>query len=220
MYISRDTVILTIKDGVMENLKKKEIVLFSLSKLFIEGMRRILNGSERLNVAACSTDHRDICSLAAAYRPDYLILDERGLTNSIENIASKKEIRKNVSTVLIFGDEGNSIKQESGYVIIGERTETADIVDFLTGKADLNRDINRNRPEGPNDTEELTKSESSIIELITKGMSNSDIADKLSVSDKTVKAHITNIFTKVNVKNRYQLIIYGKRNREKLSASK
>ena len=220
MDITCDTTILATTDAIMENLNKKEIVIFSRSKLFIEGMSRILNASERINVTASSSDHRHICSLVVAYKPDFLILDQRGLKSSVENIASKKEIQKNTSSVVIFGNEGNSIKQETGYVIIGEKTETADILDFLTGNKDLKRDFNRNGPDGRDDSGELTKSESSIVELIAKGMSNSDIADKLSVSDKTVKAHITNIFTKVNVKNRYQLIIYGKRNRKKLSASK
>ncbi len=52
---------------------------------------------------------------------------------------------------------------------------------------------------------ELTKREQEIVELICKGSPNQEIADKLFVSLRTVKAHIYNIFKKTGVKNRLQL---------------
>jgi len=51
----------------------------------------------------------------------------------------------------------------------------------------------------------LTEREIEIIDLIIKGFNNNDIADKLFISSKTVKNHITNIYQKTNTKNRIQL---------------
>lgn len=52
----------------------------------------------------------------------------------------------------------------------------------------------------------LTPREHEFIELIYKGKSNREIADMLFVSESTVKTHIYNIFRKMNVKNRVEVI--------------
>jgi len=51
---------------------------------------------------------------------------------------------------------------------------------------------------------ELSKREAEVLELITNGFSNDEIAEKLFVSKNTVKTHIKNIYSKLDVKNRIQ----------------
>ncbi|NOY47679.1 MAG: hypothetical protein GXO84_05705, partial [Chlorobi bacterium] len=53
---------------------------------------------------------------------------------------------------------------------------------------------------------ELSKREKEVIDLISKGLSNDEIADKIFVSKNTIKTHIKNIYTKLDVKNRIQAI--------------
>lgn len=53
---------------------------------------------------------------------------------------------------------------------------------------------------------ELTNREQELVYLIITGNSNKDISDKLHISLSTVKNHIYNIYRKVNVKNRFELI--------------
>ena len=48
------------------------------------------------------------------------------------------------------------------------------------------------------------------MELLERGLSNREIADILQIREKTVKAHVTSIFTKLGFQRRYQLILYGK----------
>jgi DNA-binding NarL/FixJ family response regulator len=50
----------------------------------------------------------------------------------------------------------------------------------------------------------LSKREREVIHLIPRGVSNGEIAKHLSISEKTVKIHLTHIFNKLNVKNRTQ----------------
>lgn len=52
----------------------------------------------------------------------------------------------------------------------------------------------------------LTLREMEVIDLIVKGLSNHEISEKLVISDSTVKKHIYNIFTKIGVNSRTQLI--------------
>ena len=52
----------------------------------------------------------------------------------------------------------------------------------------------------------LTKTEIQIVELLYQGLANKDIADKMFISQETVKKHIQNMFRKTGVKNRTALI--------------
>jgi DNA-binding NarL/FixJ family response regulator len=55
----------------------------------------------------------------------------------------------------------------------------------------------------------LTEREKEVLQCLVEGMSNKEIADKLFISDKTVKIHVSKIFKKLNVKSRSQVVIYA-----------
>ena len=57
--------------------------------------------------------------------------------------------------------------------------------------------------------EGLTKREMEVLKLIAEGLFNKEIADKLSISEKTVKNHVSNIFRKTNVSDRPQAAVYA-----------
>ena len=52
----------------------------------------------------------------------------------------------------------------------------------------------------------LSNREAEVAELVSKGLSNKEVANQLFVTEKTVKFHLTNIYKKMNVKSRAQLI--------------
>ncbi len=54
----------------------------------------------------------------------------------------------------------------------------------------------------------LSNREAEVAELVTRGMSNKEVANQLFVTEKTVKFHLTNIYKKMNVKSRAQLIVW------------
>jgi DNA-binding CsgD family transcriptional regulator len=56
----------------------------------------------------------------------------------------------------------------------------------------------------------ITRRELEILELITKGMSNREIAEKLFVSENTVKTHSSRVFDKLGAKRRTQAVQLGK----------
>jgi LuxR family transcriptional regulator of csgAB operon len=58
----------------------------------------------------------------------------------------------------------------------------------------------------------LTAREKEILGLMTSGVNNQDIANRLCVSPHTVKTHITNIYRKIGVENRLQAILWAHRN--------
>ena len=57
----------------------------------------------------------------------------------------------------------------------------------------------------------ITKREREIISLLGEGLQNKQIASRLSISETTVRHHLTSIFDKLGVANRLELIVYAYR---------
>jgi NarL family two-component system response regulator LiaR len=57
--------------------------------------------------------------------------------------------------------------------------------------------------------EELTERERKVLELIAKGLSNREIARELSISEPTVRTHVSNILRKLHLKSRTQAALYA-----------
>lgn len=57
----------------------------------------------------------------------------------------------------------------------------------------------------------LTNREYQILKLLAQGYSNSEIADKLFLSLSTIKTHVSNLYTKMNVKSRFRAIAVAKK---------
>ena len=54
----------------------------------------------------------------------------------------------------------------------------------------------------------LSNREAEVAELVVKGLSNKEVANQLFITEKTVKFHLTNIYKKMSVKSRAQLIVW------------
>lgn len=63
-----------------------------------------------------------------------------------------------------------------------------------------------------NEDEILTRREIEVLKLLAEGLFNKEIAYKLSISEKTVKNHVSNIFKKISVSDRTQAAVYAIKN--------
>lgn len=63
----------------------------------------------------------------------------------------------------------------------------------------------------PRGCDDLTEREHEVLTLIGQGHSNKEIARQLSLSNKTVKNHIANIFSKLHINDRTQAVLYAVR---------
>lgn len=59
----------------------------------------------------------------------------------------------------------------------------------------------------------LTQREKQVIALIGAGYTNKDLAQKLGITENTAKHHLTNIFDKLGVSNRLELVLFAVENR-------
>ncbi len=189
------------------------IALISDSKLILDGVRRILEVETGMKVVAEGAGLGNLKKFARDMGLDFIFLDNRESAYDIEKIMRSSEIRRSAVRVIQFTEEGSAGGGFPNLIDVNHETTSTELVAVIKKGASVIPDT------APKETDEtkpsrITKTESRIIKLIAAGESNKDIAALLSVSEKTVKAHITNIFQKLHLENRYQLMIYGKRKKK------
>jgi DNA-binding NarL/FixJ family response regulator len=97
------------------------------------------------------------------------------------------------------GDLASLVRQVmSGAVIMGG-SRPAEV--FANGHAEMRT--------GPSSSHGLTKREMEVLELVAEGMTNSDIAHRLFITVKTVKYHLTCIFSKLGLHNRTEAAAFA-----------
>jgi DNA-binding NarL/FixJ family response regulator len=75
--------------------------------------------------------------------------------------------------------------------------------------ADVMKAMSEPRPVTRAERAQLTAREQEIVSLVAQGFRNKEIADKLSISEQTVKNHLHNIFDKLGVSDRLELALYA-----------
>jgi DNA-binding NarL/FixJ family response regulator len=106
-----------------------------------------------------------------------------------------------VSDAIQAGAIGYLIKDTRGDQLVQAIRDAAEGRVHLSPEAAIRLAKDLRRPER---VESLTKRETSVLKLVAEGLANKEIARRLSISEKTVKAHLNNVFAKLDVHSRTQ----------------
>ncbi len=193
-----------------------------------EGLRKVLAMEDDLEVIADTDDAREAARIAKENTPDVLLLDLRMPgTGGLEVIGPIHEASPTTKVLILTASDDRrdhvaALTQGARGIIMKDsaaETLVTAIRAVHSGQAWVDRDItgtlleelaHRGGPEqGASDKPLLTARESEIVDLVISGCRNREISERLTISEKTVKAHLSNIFAKLGVRDRLELAIYA-----------
>jgi DNA-binding NarL/FixJ family response regulator len=188
-----------------------QMVLASTSKVFIEGMKKILDRAEDVEVVAEASSFEEIKKCLDKIKPEFLFLDNRTIKVELNNLINSLANQNLYTTMILFNDDNELAPLLPNIVFITKETDSEELIETIkTNNSGMEPETQeRKYTNGAINT--LTNQEAKIVKLITSGLTNKDIAEKLSIAERTVKAHLRNIYTKLQLQNRYQLMVYARR---------
>ena len=179
-----------------------------------------------MEVVAEAGDGEEAVTLASEFKPDVAVMDiVMPKLNGIEATRKIKEIAPDIAILILTaydddeyvlglldaGAAGYLLKSARGQDLVqairaiksGESVLHPKIIAKLLKRAMVTT-VEEHKVSGL-----LSERESEILRLVALGMSNKEIAEKLFLSQRTIKAHLTNIFNKFNVASRSEAIVKG-----------
>lgn len=202
------------------------VLLVDDQELVRSGLRRILRRRDGVLVVGECEDGDRVPVAVAELRPDVVVMDLRmRRVNGIDAIGRLRR-RPDAPPVLVlttFDDDellaGALRAGASGFLLKDTAAEdlVRGVLAVAAGQAVLDPavtsrvlDTFRSAPEASPATDTpLTDRELEVLQLMGRGLSNTEIASTLVISEVTVKSHIGRIFTKLDLRDRAAAIVYA-----------
>jgi DNA-binding NarL/FixJ family response regulator len=216
----------------MNGNNKVKVLVADQQPMFRRGLTSVLSREQDIEICGEATTTSEIMDKVTTLLPDVVLLDITiSPNNSLEMAKTIKQLLPSVAVVVITPQSSNEelfevIKvRASGYL---ERdVNTSDLMDTIRKAATGYHPINDtfvSRPEVAKQVLEqfqefswgkgvetfvspLTPRETEILEYMAKGYLNKQIAQSLSISEQTIKNHITSILRKLDANARTQAVI-------------
>lgn len=216
-----------------------KVVIADDHALFRDGLRKILSLEKDILVVGEAGNGDEVPKVVERTKPDVLLLDLKMPKGDVVQNLLDVSARSPATRVMIltaFSDEENVLNAAKGgakgYVPKGVPSATLlqAIKAVHGGGFWIDREIpsweafqeivqiQAESREAPSHFDEsikaLTKREMEILRLVAEGLTNEEIGKKIFISEKTVKTHLTNIFDKLKVNNRFKaaLLLMGRPN--------
>jgi two-component system nitrate/nitrite response regulator NarL len=205
------------------------IVVADDHPIFREGLIKLLQTRPDLDIVGAATDGDEALPLVKEVQPDVLLLDLamprmsglvalrelKGMKTATRIVLLTAAIeRPDIVTALQVGAQAVILK-ESASDVLYKCIQAVMSGQYWLGRKPVPtlsaalREASVAYPAPAAKHFGLTPREREIIGVILDGCSNGDIAAKFSISEKTVKHHLTNIFDKVGVSNRLELALFA-----------
>ena len=207
---------------------KTRILIADDHAMLREGMRNLLSQEKDFEVVGEAANGEEAVNLAKELKPDIVIMDI--VMPKLNGLEATKQVRQlSPGTALLILTAYSDIRYiielleagASGYLL--KSAPGKDVVKAIravrSGESVLDPEVTRKLVQrlaslsrGPEEREaggQLTARELEILKWAARGLSNKEMSEKLFISLRTVKAHMTNIFNKFGSSSRTDAIIKG-----------
>lgn len=191
-----------------------------------EGVRTFLDTQEDLTVVGTAGSGEEALRLAAEHAPDVVLMDlVMPEMDGVETTRRLKQISPRTQVIVLTSyDQDEHIfpairagalsyllkdVSSQGLADAVRKAARGEAVLHPRVAARVVQELHGARPDQPNVFVDLSDREIEVLRLIANGLSNAEIADRLVISEKTVKSHVGNILNKLHVADRTRAAVYA-----------
>lgn len=201
------------------------ILLAEDHTLMREGTKGILEREEDFEVVGEASDGEQAIALAERLKPDVALVDiAMPKANGVQVTKALKEKAPSTAVLILTAYDDDEYvfavleAGAKGYLLKNARpSELVEAIRSVhAGESVLHPSITRKvmqryvvPAKKPAEVEELSERELEVLKLAARGMSNSDIAEALTISVRTVQGHISSILGKLGVSSRTEAVMRG-----------
>lgn len=224
----------TAMDPAPESAPRKiKVVIADDHPIVRDGLKKLLSLEDDIDVVGAVSDGRELIEKVDQLQPDVILLDLRmpnldglGAMQTLQHTNSKARViiltasedKNEFVQAMKLGCSGIVLKQTASDLIVksirkvyaGEiwldsHTTAAVMRQFAAPmESSLGSSASKSRERSP-----LSTREREIVALVAQGYKNKEMAEKMFISEQTVKNHLHNIFDKLGVSDRLELALYA-----------
>ncbi len=199
------------------------VVLVDDHAVIRAGLEQLLAGTEDIVVVGAAANGAEALDVVRRIRPDVVLMDLQ--MPQVDGVAATRAIMSeklgvDVLVLTSFSDSERIIAAlDAGAV--GYLLKDADPEDVLQGIRAVSRGESPLHPKAArallgvragSPQVQLTSRETEVLTLVREGLANKQIARRLDISERTVKAHLTSAFARIGVADRTQAALWAERN--------
>jgi len=209
--------------------EKIRVAIVEDHEIFRNGLQTILNKIDQVKIVASAANGKDFLDFIKNIEADIVLMDiKMPVMDGIDATRKSLEIKPDLKVIALsmFGDEEylqkmiqagakgfllknitrKDLSRAIDVVFNGGNYYSEELLGFFTRKY-----IQEVHPE--HDDLQITKREMEVLQLVSEGLTNQEIADKLFISKRTVDGHKNNLVVKTGSKNMVHLLVYAIKNK-------